>query len=222
MTRTAPETAPSTTGPRSPAGPRSLPADRAAQKVADRRAELAAAALKTLAELGYARTSLRDIAQNSGFSHGVLHYYFRDKTDLITFCVRRYKAECVTRYDHVVATASTAAELEAGFLAELTATLQQEAHLHRLWYDFRSQSMFEPSFREDVAAIDASLEQMIWTVLTRAAELAGQQPRTSPRPLYAVFDGLFQQALLRQLQGDPDAAADLRSAVVGVLRDACG
>ena len=33
-------------------------------KFAERRAELAEAALKTLSELGYARTSLREIAQD--------------------------------------------------------------------------------------------------------------------------------------------------------------
>ena len=32
----------------------------------------------------------------------------------------------------------------------------QDAHLHRLWYDLRSQSMFEASFRDDVAEIDAA------------------------------------------------------------------
>ena len=58
-------------------------------KFAERRVELAEAALQTLSELGYARTSLREIAQNSVFSHGVLHYYFKDKADLITCCVRQ-------------------------------------------------------------------------------------------------------------------------------------
>src|SRR6185503_10037661 len=47
-----------------------------------RRAELADATLATLGELGYARTSLREIAQKTEFSHGVLHYYFRDKNEL--------------------------------------------------------------------------------------------------------------------------------------------
>ena len=64
-------------------------ARRRVDKFAERRAQLAVAALQTLAELGYARTSLRDIAQNSEFSHGVLHYYFSDKFELITFCVRQ-------------------------------------------------------------------------------------------------------------------------------------
>src|SRR6202007_3228864 len=65
---------------------------RMVDKFAARRDELAGAALQTLAELGYARTSLREIAQNSEFSHGVLHYYFSDKQDLLTHCVRQYEA----------------------------------------------------------------------------------------------------------------------------------
>jgi AcrR family transcriptional regulator len=188
-----------------------------ADKYAARRSELAAAALKTLAELGYARTSLREIAQNSDYSHGVLHYYFRDKVDLLMHCVREYKAVCVTRYDEVVATAATAQELERGFLDGLARTLVEESHLHRLWYDLRSQSMFEPSFRADVAAIDLSLERMVWRVVERAAELTGRTPALTSPVLYAVFDGLFQQALLRRLADDPAAAEDLRAGVRAVL-----
>ena len=75
---------------------------RQVDKFAERRRLLAEAALQTLAERGYARTSLREIAQNTEFSHGTLHYYFRDKVELITYCVRRYKEHCVTRYDEIV------------------------------------------------------------------------------------------------------------------------
>jgi AcrR family transcriptional regulator len=203
---------------RPPARPNRRAADRPpVDKVAARRGELAAAALKTLSELGYARTSLREIAQNSEFSHGVLHYYFRDKVDLITHCVREYNAQCVTRYDTVVATAATAEELAAGFLHKLGETLVEDAALHRLWYDLRSQSMFEPSFRDDVAAIDASLERMIWRIVSRYAELTGTSPDPGPATLYAVLDGLFQQALLRHLGGDAAAADDLRTAVGRLL-----
>lgn len=42
---------------------------RQVDKFAQRREQLAASALRTLAELGYAQTSLREIAQNSGFPH---------------------------------------------------------------------------------------------------------------------------------------------------------
>ncbi|HEY0616664.1 MAG TPA: TetR family transcriptional regulator, partial [Kribbella sp.] len=88
---------------------------RQVDKFAERRSQLATSALRTLSELGYARTSLREIAQNSEFSHGVLHYYFRDKVELITYCVKQYKAECVTRYDQIVATAESAEQLRETF-----------------------------------------------------------------------------------------------------------
>ena len=174
-------------------------------KFAERRAQLAAAALKTLAQQGYANTSLRDIAQNSEFSHGVLHYYFEDKFELVTYCVREYKSRCVRRYDTIVATAATAGELLAGVGAEMMATMRDEADMHRLWYDLRNQSQFDERFRADVSDIDASLEQMIWRIVSRYAELAGTVPAVSPELAYALADGVFQQSLLAYLGGD-DAA----------------
>ena len=192
-------------------------ARRQVDKFAERRAQLAAAALQTLAELGYARTSLRDIAQNSEFSHGVLHYYFSDKFELITYCVRQYKAECVTRYDSIVATAGSAAELRLGFGAAMAATLREEATLHRLWYDLRNQSMFDEAFRADVHEIDQSLERMIWRIVTKFADLSGTPLAVTPPVAYAMFDGLFQHALINHLAGSADAALDLEENVPRVL-----
>ena len=88
-----------------------------------RRTQLADAALQTLSELGYARTSVRDIANNSEFSHGVLHYYFKDKAELILYCIRRYKTRCATRYDYVIATSRTPEGLLDGFAAKLREVL---------------------------------------------------------------------------------------------------
>lgn len=152
---------------------------RPADKFDERRRELAESALVTLGELGYARTSLREIASHSEFSHGVLHYYFSDKLELIIFCVRYYKARCVHRYDEVVERSATADELLDGFAAKLAETIVEEAPMHRLWYDLRSQSMFEESLREAVTTIDRTLEQMVWRVITRYA--TSSAPRSPPR-----------------------------------------
>ena len=174
-----------------------------------RRAELADAALATLGELGYARTSLREIAQKTAFSHGVLNYYFRDKVELITFCVRRYKAVCVTRYDAVIAAAGTAAELTDGFANALVTTMREDFATHRLWYDLRSQSTFEETLRPTVAELDAQLEAMIWRVVQRYAELLDGRPLVTPLIAYATFDGLFENCLVRHIGGDASAAGEL-------------
>jgi AcrR family transcriptional regulator len=190
---------------------------RPADKFEERRAEHAAAALQTLAELGYARTSLREIAQNTEFTHGVLHYYFADKFELIMFCVRQYKVECVQRYDEAVASATSAAQLVEKFSAAMVATLRADTVLHRLWYDLRTQSLFEPSFQADVADIDRSLERMIWRVVTEYARLSGA-PLAVDAPLaYALFDGMFEQALRKQIHGDRRAGRALTRQIAQVL-----
>jgi AcrR family transcriptional regulator len=170
---------------------------RTPERYEERRRELATAALQTLGELGYARTSLREIAVNSPYSHGVVHYYFADKVELITYCVRQYKAQCVTRYDDIVASAAGADELAASFAEALCTTLVQDAAMHRLWYDLRSQAPFEEALRADVLDIDAALERMIWNVVSRYASLRGGVVAMPSARAYALFDGLFEQALVR-------------------------
>jgi AcrR family transcriptional regulator len=191
---------------------------RPVDKFAERRAELAEAALQTLSELGYARTSVREIAQNSAFTHGVLHYYFGDKVDLILCSVRQYKSRCVTRYDEVTAAAKSRDELLRGFLRALAQTLRDEAHLHRLWYDIRAQAMFDIAFQADVAEIEKSLEDMIWRIVSRYAELGGITLTLTPSACYAVIDGLFQNYLLKHLSGDKGAIDNLQADVKLVLR----
>ena len=184
-----------------------------ADKHDERRDQLAESALRTLGELGYARASLREIANNSQFSHGVVHYYFADKLELVVYSVRYYKARCVTRYDGVVADATDAEGLLDAFAAKLVETVQEEAAMHCLWYDLRTQSMFEERLREAVVLIDKTLEEMIWRVISRYAELAGRPPAMTPAAAYGVLDGLFQQALLGHLTGDADAVESMAAQV---------
>ena len=188
---------------------RQAPAD----KYDARRNQLAESALRTLGELGYARTSLREIANNSEFSHGVVHYYFSDKTELIVYCVKYYKAQCVRRYDGVVADSTSPAELLDAFAAKLVETLQEEAPMHRLWYDLRTQSMFEDSLREAVTMIDKTLEDMTWRVVSRYAQLSGRATARSPQAVYGMLDGLFQQALLGYIIGRAGALDELTAQV---------
>ena len=85
--------------------------------------------------------------------------------------------------------------------------------MHRLWYDLRSQSLFEDAFRADVAAIDKSLEKMIWRVMSRLSELADKPLQVQPAVIYAMLDGLFQQCLLKHLSGDEKAVGAMQEQV---------
>lgn len=187
----------------------------------ERRIKLAESALRTLGQLGYARTSLRDIAANSEFSHGVVHYYFRDKTELIIFCVKHYKTQCMHRYDSVVSESTTADGLLTGFADKLVETLTEEPSMHRLWYDLRSQSMFQEALRVDVYDIDRGLEDMIWRVVTRYAELSESRPMIESRAAYTMFDGIFESALRDFLADRAGTVEWLRAQVTNLLPALC-
>jgi len=182
-----------------------------------RREQLAESALLTLSEQGYARTSVRDIAQNSPFSHGVLHYYFKDKAELITEAVRLYKTRCAQRYDGVIAAATTPDELLDGFAAKLIESLVEEAHFHRLWYDLRTQGMYVAKYQPAVLAIDELLEDMTWRVVSRFAELSHREVGLPSPVVYACLDGVFQKALLDHLSGKPDVPETLAATARGAL-----
>lgn len=186
-----------------------------ASKHEDRRDQLAESALATLGELGYARTSLREIAQHSPFSHGVVHYYFSSKAELITHCVRHYKRTCITRYDEIVESSTSDVELRTRFATKLAETIREEGPMHQLWYDLRNQSMFEPALREVVLEIDGQLEQMIWRVVGRYAELAGTEPALDPATTYGMLDGLFTQTLLLWATGPADRREEVLSVLTG-------
>jgi TetR/AcrR family transcriptional repressor of bet genes len=182
-----------------------------------RRDELAESALLTLGEMGYARASLREIAGNSPFSHGVVHYYFQDKLELVIYSVRYYKARCVTRYDAVVRDSTSAGELVESFAAKLAQTIREEAPMHRLWYDLRTQSMFEEPLRAAITEIDGTLEAMIWRVVDRYATLAARPPSVNSAAAYGMLDGLFQQALLAYTAGGEPVLAGLATQVRAVM-----
>ena len=182
----------------------------------DRRTELADAAVETLGELGYARTSLREIAARSGLSLGPLHYHFTDKTALIAFCVQRYKAIFIREMDAILDGRHDAATLPVLFAAGLAKSIRQHAHVHRLWYDIRAQAMFDRAFTDVVEEIETALIAMTAHFCERAA-----LPREMALTLYLTLDGHYRYATQRFLGGEKEAPRAFERQAMGLLQGLC-
>lgn len=176
------------------------------------RNELADSAIQTLAQLGYARTSLRDIAEQSGRSTGLIHYYFTDKVELIQLCVRRYKQGFVEGIDRATAAASTPAGVRAALVEALAHAVENDAHVHRLWYDIRAQALFDTRFFEAVSDIEQDLVDMLGRALVKM-----RVPRARALGAYLALDNHFRYALLRHLGGAQEMVEELRVSAHAVL-----
>ncbi len=171
----------------------------------ERRSELAEFALQTLAERGYANTSLRDIAQNSPYSHGVMSYYFSSKIDLIVYCLRRNWQINIVKWADFFAGGPDPKTFpqEVGRLT--AASLRANPAFQVLWYDLRTQAVYEPDLRQAVEEISESRLGLVREGLELYAAARSAQPAWSAPTTLALLDGLVYNAALRHSAGDPEA-----------------
>ncbi|SFM34908.1 TetR/AcrR family transcriptional regulator [Shimia aestuarii] len=181
---------------------------RAARKNAKRdlkKRQIAESAILALKELGYANTSLRDIAEKSEMSLGMLHYYFEDRTDLIIYCVSIYKEEFVRNITEALEKANGRAEVIDAFSNALVASIIDDEMTHRLWYDIRTQAMFDATFQPVVAEIEQKLMDIVGT----AFEKAGHETVENVELSYALLDGVFRYLMQGQIGESPRTRDEL-------------
>lgn len=170
-------------------------ADRKTAKRDAKKRQIAESAILALKELGYANTSLRDIAAHSDLSLGMLHYYFEDRTELIIYCVEIYKQEFVHKFIEALETARGRDQVIEAFSEALVSSIVDDDMTHRLWYDIRTQAMFDETFRPVVAEIE---EQLIGIVRS-AFEKAGHTTPQQIEIYYALLDGAFRYIMQGQI-----------------------
>lgn len=177
-----------------------------------KKTEIANSAISALKVFGYAQTTLRDIADQSDMSLGMMHYYFDSKEELLIYCVRLYKEEFVANLQAAVAGASPQEGPAEAFVSALIQTIEQDSEIHRLWYDIRSQSMFDPSFKPVVSDLEASMAGLMKDFCTDPDDA------DEVHLLYAQIDGVFRFILQQSLFGAPLSPEKMRKMFMGALR----
>ncbi|MHB1691535.1 MAG: TetR/AcrR family transcriptional regulator [Thiomonas sp.] len=189
-------------------------------KPPDKKLELARHALASLAELGFARINLREIATRSGVSLGVIHDYFEDQNELLIDCVGLYKEAFIRALEERIDVAESASALLSEFVDVLVRAAQDQARTHRLWYDVRAQALFDASFRPAVDDLENRMVGVVQRLLDRVRTLGGELAPNSPidaTSAYVTIDGWFRYFLQQHIAGDVRACASLRQRLAQVL-----
>ncbi len=193
-----------------PQPPRKLPKDA-------RRTQIIESTIETLASLGYARTTLSEVARHAGLSHGLINFHFKTKDGLLAETLQYLSDEY--RANWLGAVEAAGAEPEAQLHAMLTADFRPAiCTVPRLsaWCAFWGEAQSRPMYQERCAANDEEYIRRLEGLCARILARAGQQgdPRRIARILRVTTEGLWLDLMT---SAAPFEIADARDTLMTCL-----
>lgn len=171
------------------------------------------AAIRTLAERGYAHTAVSDIAEAAGMSKGAVHYHFESKEDLIaqvlTHCAAIMRERVTSAWD---APGAPQEKIRRALLA-LRSTRKDTGPELRVLADLMAQGIHDPNLRSPLSAMfEANRKEVLRHLESNFTEL-GIKPKVPlsvvPRLVLGMLDGLALHDFFDPLDPkDDDAIQD--------------
>ncbi|MFE2168544.1 TetR/AcrR family transcriptional regulator [Streptomyces sp. NPDC059447] len=174
------------------------------------RARLIAAARTLLGGEMSARFTTRNVAALCGVSHGMCHYHFEDRTDLILAVIDDIRPEWISPMEETVDAPGTFAERAERVVLMLTRGESPDlSHLHSAlhWHalnDERVRVSLEAEYRRWRACFVRLFEVL-------ADERDGVDPRPLGEAVAAAVDGL---AAIQSLDAEVDAESVFRTLIL--------
>ena len=157
-------------------------------------------ALTLLAKKGYENTTINDMADSAKVSRGLLHYYFKDKEDLVSKALTYGFGSMWEASIASLAGASTAEELADGMIDVLKKNIQQNpdfsALLFEMWVSGRRSGKIAKVFGDGLDNTVDELKKLL--ELASSAGIIKIDPAESEgivRILLAMYHGLAIQLL---------------------------
>ena len=158
------------------------------------------AALALLAKQGYENTTINDIADAASVSRGLLHYYFKDKEDLVSQALTYGFGSMWEESMGSLANATTAPELADGMIDVLKKNMQQNpdfsALLFEMWVSSRRSDKIKKVFSDGLNGTIDELKQMLELASAEGImRIEHGESEGIVRILLAMYHGLAIQLL---------------------------
>jgi TetR/AcrR family transcriptional regulator, fatty acid metabolism regulator protein len=188
-----------------------------ADRQADRRRQILAAAVKVFAEKGFHACRVGDVAEEAGVAYGLVYHYFESKEDLLETIFRTTWTEMLARVNEVEEARVPAAEAVRQVTALLLRTWRRDPDLVRvLVREVTRNQHVQEEVEELTQAMDA-LERIV----RRGQESGEFRSELDARLAAVVFYGALEEVLSGWVLGQlPDRDEDITRAeqnVVAVL-----
>ena len=159
-----------------------------------RRMQLIEATIETLAEVGYARTTLTAVAMRAGLSHGLVNFHFETKEKLLTetmlYLAEEYRANWSAALER--AGSGAAARLNALLQADFNPAICTPARLSAwcsFWGEAQSRPLYQKSCGSNDDAYNRTMEAVCAALITQGGY--GGEPARIARVLRVTTEGVW-------------------------------
>lgn len=159
-----------------------------------RRQQLIDATIGTLARVGFARTTLTEVAATAGLSHGLIIFHFETKQKLLTetlqFMAREYRDNWVKALDEAAKTPS--AQLDALIRADFNDAICAPERL-AAWSALWAEAQSRPIYQDNCAEFDLEYLQVIERLCAELTEEGRypSRPEHTARAIRVTLAGLW-------------------------------
>jgi TetR/AcrR family transcriptional regulator, fatty acid metabolism regulator protein len=130
-----------------------------------RRSQLIRAAYKVVGEKGYSDFTIKDIAEEAGLSNGLLHYYFKNKEDLLFNLLRGMNAKLKDQLNKTLKVLTESQDKLLAFCDEAFALVDKEKAYFYVLIDFWAQMNHDNRIRQANVKLFQSYRDEITAIL---------------------------------------------------------
>jgi AcrR family transcriptional regulator len=159
-----------------------------------RRAQLIEATIETIAARGYSRTTLTEVAQTAGLSHGLVLFHFKTKEMLLAETLAHLAEEYRQNWQAALAAVGSdpAEQLNALIEADFNPAICTPTRL-AAWCAFWGEAQSRPLYQSTYGGLDEAYNRQLEAICARLSDLGryGRDPVRVARIIRVTTEGVW-------------------------------
>ncbi|GAF65191.1 putative transcriptional regulator [Bacillus sp. TS-2] len=157
----------------------------------DKRQRLIDAAYKVFSNKGYSNASIKDIAQEAGITSGLVHYYFKNKEDLLLSVQNDIQKRYHNQYEDKKESVLNPLEV----MSEIKSRVEKDPDWYRWRFELYSLGLKKEPFKQEVANVLLKSRESLSNPL-KQLNIEAKESDALAGILLACFDGLALQKMV--------------------------
>jgi len=161
----------------------------------NKREQIIQAAYKVMSEKGYENASIKDIAHEAGITPGLVHYYFRNKEEVLMELLAAESNQYRTNMEQLQSKLPSM-DLAQAAINEPKDRVERQPEWYRLRYELFALGLRNPAVSPGVNALLENANVGITAILNHISKASEEERTAVAAILLACFDGLALQKML--------------------------